>query len=53
MSTKSASVRVSDNILLACDSGNHVVQVLLDLTAVLMTVDHNILKCRLHYSVGT
>lgn len=53
MSTKSASVRVSDNILLACDSGNHVVLVLRDLTAVLNTADQNILKSRLHHSVGT
>lgn len=48
MSTKSASVRVSDNILLACDSGNHVVLVLLDLTAVFFKISITLLSGHLN-----
>uniref|UniRef100_A0A3P9BFF7 Reverse transcriptase domain-containing protein n=1 Tax=Maylandia zebra TaxID=106582 RepID=A0A3P9BFF7_9CICH len=51
-STESALLRVFNDILLACDSGNHVVLVLLDLTAAFDTVDHNILISRLHDVVG-
>uniref|UniRef100_A0A3Q3BY54 Reverse transcriptase domain-containing protein n=1 Tax=Haplochromis burtoni TaxID=8153 RepID=A0A3Q3BY54_HAPBU len=51
-STESALLRVFNDILLACDSGNHVVLVLLDLTAAFDTVDHNILISRLSDVVG-
>lgn len=48
-STESALLRVFNDILLACDSGNHIV---LDLTAAFDTVDHNILISRLNDLVG-
>uniref|UniRef100_A0A3B5PWV6 Reverse transcriptase domain-containing protein n=1 Tax=Xiphophorus maculatus TaxID=8083 RepID=A0A3B5PWV6_XIPMA len=51
-STESALIRVFNDILLACDSGNHVVLILLDLTAAFDTVDHGILISRLHHVVG-
>uniref|UniRef100_A0A3B3Y8S9 Reverse transcriptase domain-containing protein n=1 Tax=Poecilia mexicana TaxID=48701 RepID=A0A3B3Y8S9_9TELE len=51
-STESALIRVFNDILLACDSGNHVVLILLDLTAAFDTVDHDILISRLHHVVG-
>uniref|UniRef100_A0A669CPU2 Reverse transcriptase domain-containing protein n=1 Tax=Oreochromis niloticus TaxID=8128 RepID=A0A669CPU2_ORENI len=51
-STESALLKVFNDILLSCDSGNHVVLVLLDLTAAFDTVDHNILLSRLHHLAG-
>ena len=51
-STESALVRVFNDILLATDSGDHVVLVLLDLTAAFDTVDHDILISRLQHLVG-
>ena len=51
-STESALIRVFNDILLANDSGEHVILVLLDLTAAFDTVDHNTLVARLRYLVG-
>lgn len=47
-STETALLRVFNDILLACNSGSHVVLVLLDLTAAFDTADHNILISRLN-----
>ena len=51
-STESALLKVLNDVLLACDSGNCVALVLLDLTAAFDTVDHNILISRLKKWVG-
>ena len=51
-STESALLRVFNDILLANDCGDHVILVLLDLTAAFDTVDHNILISRLQHLVG-
>uniref|UniRef100_A0A3P9MP71 Reverse transcriptase domain-containing protein n=1 Tax=Oryzias latipes TaxID=8090 RepID=A0A3P9MP71_ORYLA len=51
-STESALLRVFNDILLATDAGDHVVLVLLDLTAAFDTLDHNILISRLQQLVG-
>ncbi|XP_032879310.1 uncharacterized protein LOC116974699, partial [Amblyraja radiata] len=51
-STESALLRVFNDILLANDSGNYVVLVLLDLSAAFDTVDHGILISRLQHQVG-
>uniref|UniRef100_A0A8C6LW02 Reverse transcriptase domain-containing protein n=1 Tax=Nothobranchius furzeri TaxID=105023 RepID=A0A8C6LW02_NOTFU len=51
-STKSALLKVLDDILLANDSGDAVVLVLLDLTSAFDTIDHSILINRLERSVG-
>ena len=51
-STESALLRVFNDILLANDSGDHVILVLLDLTAAFDTVDHNTLVARLRHLVG-
>ena len=51
-STESALLRVFNDILLSTDSGEHVILVLLDLTAAFDTVDHNILVTRLRHLVG-
>ncbi|XP_034562467.1 uncharacterized protein LOC117829052, partial [Notolabrus celidotus] len=51
-STESALLRVCNDILLANDSGDHVILVLLDLTAAFDTVDHSILVARLSQLVG-
>ncbi|XP_076597184.1 uncharacterized protein LOC143326976 [Chaetodon auriga] len=51
-STESALLRVFNDILLANDSGDLVILVLLDLTAAFDTVDHNTLVARLHHLVG-
>ena len=51
-STETALLRVFNDILLANDSGDYVVLVLLDLTAAFDTVDHDILVSRLQHLVG-
>lgn len=50
-STESALLRGFNDILLANDSGEHVL-VLLDLTAAFDTVDHNVLVAQLRHLVG-
>lgn len=51
-STESALLRVFNDIVLANDSGDYVVLVLLDLNAAFDIVDHNILVARLQHLVG-
>lgn len=51
-STETALLKVSNDILLTCDSGNYAVLLLLDLTAAFDTVDHAVLLDRLEYSAG-
>ncbi|XP_037548511.1 uncharacterized protein LOC119425058 [Nematolebias whitei] len=51
-STESALLKVFNDILLATDSGDCVVLMLLDLTAAFDTVDHHILLSRLENWVG-
>uniref|UniRef100_A0A8C6MHV2 Reverse transcriptase domain-containing protein n=1 Tax=Nothobranchius furzeri TaxID=105023 RepID=A0A8C6MHV2_NOTFU len=51
-STESALLKVLDDILLANDSGDAVVLLLLDLTSAFDTIDHSILINRLERSVG-
>uniref|UniRef100_A0A3B3WL78 Reverse transcriptase domain-containing protein n=1 Tax=Poecilia mexicana TaxID=48701 RepID=A0A3B3WL78_9TELE len=51
-STESALIRVFNDVFIACDSGHHVVLILLDLTAAFDTVDHDILISRLQHIVG-
>ncbi len=51
-STETALLRVSNDLLLAVDSGNSAVLVLLDLTAAFDTVSHSILLSRLKECVG-
>uniref|UniRef100_A0A8C7WTF0 Reverse transcriptase domain-containing protein n=1 Tax=Oryzias sinensis TaxID=183150 RepID=A0A8C7WTF0_9TELE len=51
-STETALLRVSNDLLLAVDSGASTVVILLDLTAALDTVDHRVLLSRLEQSVG-
>uniref|UniRef100_A0A3B4X257 Reverse transcriptase domain-containing protein n=1 Tax=Seriola lalandi dorsalis TaxID=1841481 RepID=A0A3B4X257_SERLL len=51
-STESALLRVFNDILLTCDSGECAVLVLLDLTAAFDTVDHDILISRLEQWAG-
>ena len=51
-SRESALLRVFNDILLANDCGDHVILVLLDLTAAFDTVDHNILISWLQHLVG-
>ena len=45
-------LRVFNDILFTNDSGDHVILVLLDLTAAFDTVDHNTLVARLSHLVG-
>jgi len=51
-STESALLKVFNDLLLATDSGNSAILLLLDLTAAFDTVDHDILISRLENSVG-
>ncbi len=51
-STETALLKVFNDILLMCDSGNYAVLVLLDLTAAFDTVDHAVLINRLELCAG-
>uniref|UniRef100_A0A3P9J3F2 Reverse transcriptase domain-containing protein n=1 Tax=Oryzias latipes TaxID=8090 RepID=A0A3P9J3F2_ORYLA len=51
-STETALLRVSNDVLMAADSGQYTVLVLLDLKSAFDTVDHNILIERLHNDYG-
>ncbi len=51
-STETALLRVSNDFLLAVDSGNSAVLVLLDLTVAFDMVNHSILLSRLEQCVG-
>ncbi len=51
-STETALLKVFNDILLTCDSGNYAVLVLLDLTAAFDTVDHAVLINRLERCAG-
>ena len=51
-STESALLRVFNDILLATDTGDHLVLVLLDLSSAFGTVDHDTLVAWLHSLVG-
>lgn len=51
-STESALLKVFNNLLLATDSGDSAILMLLDLKAALNTVDRSILISRLEHCVG-
>ncbi len=51
-STETALLKVLNDILISCDSGDFTVLVLLDLTAAFDTVDHAVLIDRLEHCVG-
>ncbi len=51
-STESALLRVLNDTLLATDSGDSVILILLDLTSAFNTVDHKTILSRLEYFVG-
>uniref|UniRef100_A0A3B3QY49 Reverse transcriptase domain-containing protein n=1 Tax=Paramormyrops kingsleyae TaxID=1676925 RepID=A0A3B3QY49_9TELE len=51
-STESALLKVFNDLLLATDSGDSAILILLDLTAAFDTIDHDILISRLEHYVG-
>ncbi len=51
-STETALVRVLNDILMATDSGDSVILVMLDLSSAFDTVDHEVLISRLESCVG-
>ncbi len=50
-STESALLRVLNDILVATDSGDSVILIILDLTAAFDTIDHQLLLSRLQYNL--
>ncbi len=51
-STETALLKVFNDLLVATDSGDYAVLMLLDLTAAFDTVDHNIMISRMEQCVG-
>ncbi len=51
-STESALLKVFNDVLVAVDAGKNAVLILLDLTAALDTVDHNVLIGQLEHLIG-
>ena len=50
--TETALIRAQNDIVLSVDSGQNVILVLLDMSAAFDTVDHEILRTRLHQHFG-